>query len=103
MDRKKTKVLLTVAVAALLLLGITGLVRFPTIFSRTMTTYPRDYTDDGSFVGVTSCRSIPYIYRSCTTSMVPRESESEQPWQTWRVTAEEAPTDLWTRPPSPRR
>ena len=79
MDSKKTKVLLTVAVAALLLLGITGMVRFPAIYSATKTTYPRDYTDDRSFVGVTRCRGIPYIYRSCTTSMVPREAESEQP------------------------
>ena len=55
MDSKKTKILLTVAVAALLLLGITGMARFPAIYSETRTTYPRDYTDDGSFVGVTRC------------------------------------------------
>ena len=78
MDRKKTKVLLTVAVSLLLLLSLTGTARFPAIFTKTVTEYPRDYTDDGSFAEVTKCSGIPYIYRSCTTSMVPRESESEQ-------------------------
>ena len=64
--------------SSLLFLSLTGTARFPAVVRITKTEYPRDYTDDGSFAEVTKCSGIPYIYRSCTTQMVPGPAESEE-------------------------
>lgn len=55
------------AVAVLLFLGLTGMVRFPAVVTVTETRIclpDRGRTED-DYVRVTDCWGVPFVYRSC--------------------------------------
>ncbi len=72
----KNKTIIGLAVVLYLLVGLTGFFRFPAVVSTSRTMYPDDYSEDGIRTEVTVCRGLPFIYRSCRTTVEMMSGES---------------------------
>lgn len=66
-----------VAIAVLLFLGLTGMVRFPAVMTMTSTKIclPDKGKTQDDYVQRTDCWGIPFIYRACVTDWELREAE----------------------------
>lgn len=75
---RKTKTLAGLAVAVLLFLGVTGMVRFPAIVTVTAerVCLPDMGKTQDDYAQVTDCWGIPFVYRSCVTDWELKVAES---------------------------
>ena len=74
----KTKILAGLAVAVMLFLGVTGMVRFPaivTVDAERVCLPERGRTED-DYARVTDCWGIPLLFRSCSTDWEFKVAES---------------------------
>lgn len=75
---RKTKALAGLAVAVMLFLGVTGMVRFPAIATVTAerVCLPDTGKTQDEYARVTDCWGIPFVYRSCVTDWELKAAES---------------------------
>lgn len=66
---REKKAVIGLGIAILLFLGLTGMVRFPSVMtvSRTKICLPDRGKTKEDYVEKTDCWGVPFIYRSCTT------------------------------------
>jgi len=76
---RKNRTIVGAGLAVLLFLGLTGMVRFPSVvrISRTVVCLPEEGKTQDDYVRKTDCWGIPFIYRSCTTDWELRVAESK--------------------------
>lgn len=76
---RKKRTIVGGGLAVLLFLGLTGMVRFPSVvwMSKTMVCIPDEGKTQDDYVQKTDCWGIPFIYRSCTTDWELRVAESK--------------------------
>ena len=74
---RRQRVCVGTAALVLLFLGLTGMVRFPAVVTRTSTRIclPDEGKTQDDYVQRTDCRGVPFIYRSCTTDWELRVAE----------------------------